>query len=151
MNLRGTEWSELSALYFINRYIWLCLHSIIYKYRPVSTKHGQNIYVTVQQYLNEFDHGSNWTRTTGVICSWIGKYCCIRLCLLSNIYKYKPMAPILVTMNMSIRSQMSLIMSQVIPDQSVLSTLEIENWTSVVYLVFIFIVNLYWLVLRWAI
>ena len=33
----------------------------------------------------------------------------------------------LVTMNISIRSQMSLIMGQVIPDQSVLSALEIEN------------------------
>ena len=40
---------------------------IICKYRPVSTKLGQNIYV--QQNLNEFDHGSNWTGTTGVICS----------------------------------------------------------------------------------
>ena len=36
-------------------------------------------------------------------------------------------APNLVTMNMSIRSQRSLIMGQVIPDQSVLSSLEIEN------------------------
>ena len=33
----------------------------------------------------------------------------------------------LVTVNMSIRSQMNLIMGQVIPDQSVLSALEIEN------------------------
>ena len=41
--------------------------SIICKYRPVSTKLRQNIYV--QQNLNEFDHGSDWTRTTGVICS----------------------------------------------------------------------------------
>ena len=36
-------------------------------YRPVSTKLGQNIYV--QQNLNEFDHGSNWTGTPGVIWS----------------------------------------------------------------------------------
>ena len=36
-------------------------------------------------------------------------------------------SPNLVTMNMSIRSQRSLIMGQVIPDQSVLSSLEIEN------------------------
>ena len=36
-------------------------------------------------------------------------------------------APNLVKMNMSIRSQMSLIMGQVIPDQSVLSALEIEK------------------------
>ena len=41
--------------------------SIICKYRPVGTKLGQNIYV--QQNLNEFDHGSDWTGTTGVICS----------------------------------------------------------------------------------
>ena len=41
--------------------------SIICKYRPDSTKLVQNIYV--QQNLNEFDHGSDWTRTTGVICS----------------------------------------------------------------------------------
>ena len=43
------------------------LKSIICKYRPVSTKLGQNIYV--QQNLNEFDHGSDCTGTTGVICS----------------------------------------------------------------------------------
>ena len=35
--------------------------------------------------------------------------------------------PNLVTMYMSIRSQISLIMGQVIPDQSVLSALEIEK------------------------
>ena len=37
------------------------------------------------------------------------------------------LAPNLVTMYMSMRSQMSLIMGQVIPDQSVLSALEIEK------------------------
>ena len=36
-------------------------------------------------------------------------------------------APNLVTMYMSIRSQMSLIMGQVIPDQSMLSALEVEK------------------------
>ena len=41
--------------------------SIICKYRPVSTKFGQNI--CVQQNLNEFNHGSDWTGTTGVTCS----------------------------------------------------------------------------------
>ena len=55
--------------------------------------------------------------------------------------------PNLVTMYMSIRSQMSLIMGQVIPDQSLLSALEIEkfNFNS---LVFILIVNMYCFVLR---
>ena len=56
MNVIGTELSELSSHYLKNYYIWLCLHSIICIYRPVSTKPGQNIYV--QQNLNEFDHGS---------------------------------------------------------------------------------------------
>ena len=40
---------------------------IICKYRPVSTKLGQNIYV--QQNSNEFVNGSDWTGTTGVISS----------------------------------------------------------------------------------
>ena len=39
----------------------------------------------------------------------------------------KQSTPNLVTMYMSARSQMSLIMSRVIPDQSVLSALEIEK------------------------
>ena len=90
MNLIRTELSELSVLYIKNRYIWLCLHSIFCIYRPVSTKLWQNIYV--QQNLNEFNHGSSWTGTTGVICSWIMKNCCIWLCLLSNIYKFKPIS-----------------------------------------------------------
>ena len=55
----------------------------------------------------------------------------------------------LVTMYMSIRSQMSLIMGQVRPDQSVLSALEIEKLNfNRVYLVFIIIVNMYCFVLR---
>ena len=48
-------------------YIWLCLHSFTCIYRPVSTKLGQKIYA--QQNLYEFNHGSNWTGTTGVIWS----------------------------------------------------------------------------------
>ena len=52
---------------------------------------------------------------------------------------------------MSIKSRMSLIMGQVIPDQWVLSALEIEklNFSSLFRI--IFILNLYCLVLRWAI
>ena len=40
---------------------------VICKYSPVSSKLGQNIYV--QQNLNEFDHGSEWTGTSRAICS----------------------------------------------------------------------------------
>ena len=108
-----------------NCYIWLCLHYIICKYTPVSSKLGQNIYV--QQNLNEFDHGSNWSGKTGVICSWIGKNCCIGLLTLLHPKNINQSAPNLVTMYMSIRSQMSLIMGQVIPDQLVFSVLEVEK------------------------
>ena len=52
---------------FKKKAIFVYTKSIICKYRPVSTKLGQNIYG--QQNLNEFDHGSDWTGTTGVICS----------------------------------------------------------------------------------
>ena len=47
----------------------------------------------------------------------------------------KQSAPNLVTMYISIRSQMTLIMEQVIPDQSVLSALEIEkmNFSSLIW------------------
>ena len=99
--------------------------SFICKYRPVSTKLGQNTYV--QQNLNEFDHGSDWTGTAGVICSWIGKNCYNRLCLLSSIYKYKPISTKLGHNEYEHRSQMSLIMGQIIPDQWVLFALEIEK------------------------
>ena len=57
----------------------------------------------------------------------LGKNCCIRLNLLSSIYKYKPVSTKLGHNEYEHRSQMSLIMGQVIPDQSVLSGLEIEK------------------------
>ena len=127
INLMGTEWSKLSALYKKKKtkliFDIVYTKSIICKYRPVSTK--QNIYV--QQNLNEFDHGSDWTRTTRVICSWIRKNCHIRICLLSSIYKYKPIRTKLGHNEYEHRSQMSLIMGQVILDQWVLSAHEIKK------------------------
>ena len=101
------------------------IFDFVYTKSIVCTKLGQNIYI--QQILNEFNHGSDCTGTTRVICSWIGKNCCIRLCLLSSIYKYKPISTTLGHNEHEHRSQMSLIMGQVIPDQWVLSALEIEK------------------------
>ena len=43
-----------------------CLHSSIYKYQPISTKLGQNIYD--HKISDEFDYGSNRTKTSRVIC-----------------------------------------------------------------------------------
>ena len=66
MGLIGQERPELFALELKNFYILLCLHSSIYKYQPISTKLGQNIYD--HKILDEFDYGSNQTRMTRVIC-----------------------------------------------------------------------------------
>ena len=46
MDLIGPELSELFALEFakIAEIIWLFLHPSIYKCRPISTKHGHNMY-----------------------------------------------------------------------------------------------------------
>ena len=49
-------------------YIWLCFLSSIYKFYPVITKLGQNTCIHNHKILDEFDYGSNWIRTTGVIC-----------------------------------------------------------------------------------
>ena len=146
MNLIGPGWSELSALHLKNSDIWLRLHSIICKCRPVSTKLlYTNIYV--QHNLNEFDHGSNWIEKTGVICSWIGKNCCIWLCLLFSIYKYKPIS------SKPGHNVYELKISEwvVISDQWVLSALEIEKLNFISLFGIYIRVNLYCLVLRWAI
>ena len=57
----------------------------------------------------------------------LGKNSYIRLCLLSSICKYKPSSTKPGHNEYEHRSQMSLIMGQVIPDQSLLSVLEIEK------------------------
>ena len=52
----GREWSELSALYLKTViHVFDFVYTLSSANRPVSTKHGQNIYV--QQNLNEFNHG----------------------------------------------------------------------------------------------
>ena len=74
--------------------------SIICKYRPVSTKPGQNIYV--QQNLNEFDHGSDWTGTTGLFALELGKIATFDFVYSLASTNINQSAPSLVTMNMSI-------------------------------------------------
>ena len=63
MGLIGPEKPELLALELKkNCIISLCLHSSIYKYHPIRTKLGQNIYD--HKISDEIDYGSNRTRTT---------------------------------------------------------------------------------------
>ena len=74
MDLIGAELSWVICPWICkNCWIWLCLHSSIYKCRPMSTKHGHNIYDN--EILDEFNYGSNPTVTSGVICPWIRKNC----------------------------------------------------------------------------
>ena len=66
MDLIVPELSELFPLEFAKIAESDCLHPSIYKCRPISTKHGHNIYDN--EILDEFDYGSNLTVTSGVIC-----------------------------------------------------------------------------------
>ena len=66
MVLIGAELFELFALEFSKIAESDCLHSGLYKCRPMSTKHGHNIYDN--EILDEFNYGSNPTVTSGVIC-----------------------------------------------------------------------------------
>ena len=65
MDLIGAELSELFAPEFakIAESDFVYIPSI-YKCRPISTKHGHNIYMT----MRSFNFGSNLTVTSGVIC-----------------------------------------------------------------------------------
>ena len=67
VDLIGADLSELFALEFskIAEFDFF-LHPSIYKCRPMSTKHGHNIYDN--KILDEFDYGSNPTIASGVIC-----------------------------------------------------------------------------------
>ena len=68
MDLIGPELSELFALEFAKiAESDFVLHTSIYKYRLIRTKHGHYIYDT--EVLDELDYGSNPTVTSGVICS----------------------------------------------------------------------------------
>ena len=66
MDLIGAELFELFALEFAKIAESDCLHSSVYKCRPMSTKHGHNIYDN--EILDDFNYGSNPTVTSGVIC-----------------------------------------------------------------------------------
>ena len=66
MEQMESEHRELFALEFGKNAESVCLHSSIYKYRPISIKLGQN--VCDHEISDEFDYGSNQTRTVRVIC-----------------------------------------------------------------------------------
>ena len=65
MSVIGSERLQLFALE-LEKNALSDLHCSIYKYQPVSSKVGQNIYDSKLSY--EFDYGCNGTRTSGLIC-----------------------------------------------------------------------------------
>ena len=66
MDLIGAELSDLFAFEFGKIAETDYVYTSIYKCRPMSTKHGHNIYDN--EILDEFNYGSNPTVTSGVIC-----------------------------------------------------------------------------------
>ena len=94
-----------------NCWIWLCLHSIIYKYKPISTKLGQN--ACENEISDEFDHGSNVTRTAWVICFWIRKFAIFDFVYTLASANINQSVLILATTYMPIRYRMSSIMGQI--------------------------------------
>ena len=60
------EHPELFALEFGKMAENDCLHSIIYKYKPISTKLGRSVYD--HRISDEFNYGTYQTRTVQVVC-----------------------------------------------------------------------------------
>ena len=89
----------------------LCLHSSIYKYWPNNTKLGQN--VCDHKVSDEFDYGSNHTRTVWVICPWIRKFAIFDFVYNLASANIDQSVLNLATIYIPIKSQMSLIMGQI--------------------------------------
>ena len=88
-----------------------CLHSSIYKYWPINAKLGQN--VCDHKISDEFDYGSNQTRTVQVICPWIRKFAIFDFVYTLASANIDQSVPNLVTIYIPIKSRMSLIMGQI--------------------------------------
>ena len=106
-------------------HIWLCLHSSICKYWPISTKLGHNIYA--HKVWDEFDSGTNRIRTSKVICPWIWKNCRIWLVYTLASTNIDQLTPNLVKMYMTIRLRMTVIMDPIRRELYELSALELKN------------------------
>ena len=105
-----------------NCWIWLCLESSIYKYWPISTKVGQNVYD--RKISDEFDYGCNQTRTLQVVYPWIRKFSIFHFVYTLASANIDQSVPNLVTIYMPIKSLMSSIIGQIEPENSELFALE---------------------------
>ena len=127
INLIRTEWSELSVLY---------LKKLLYLTLFTQSLSSANIDQSAPNLVKIFMSNRIWMisimgpigpEQLELFALELGKIATFDFCLLSSIYKYKPISTKLGHNEYEHRSQMSLIMGQVIPDQWVLSALEIEK------------------------
>ena len=125
----GSNWTRTSGVIcpwiWKNCWIWLCLHSSIYKYWPINTKLGQNICDYKTSY--EFDYGSNRTRTDWVICPWIKKFAIFDFVYTLVSANIDQSVPNLATIYIPIKSRMSLIMGQIESEHPELFALKFEK------------------------
>ena len=101
----------------LSMFTFPCLHSRIYKYKSINTKLGPNVYD--HKISDEFQYGSNRTRTVRVVCPWIRKYAIFDFVYTLASANIDQSVPNLATIFMPIRSQMSMIMGQI--DQNIQS------------------------------
>ena len=90
-----------------NCYVSLCSHSSIYKYQPISTKLGQNIYdrkISDVWFWVWLDHN------TQVICPWIKKIAMFHFVYTLASTNINQSAPNMVKIYMTISPRMSLIL-----------------------------------------
>ena len=111
----GSNWTRTSGVIspwiWKNCWIWLCLHCIIYKYWPISTKLSQNM--CDHKISKEFDYGSYRTRTVWMICPWIRKFAIFDFVNTLASANIDQSVPNMATIYTPIRSQMSSIMGQI--------------------------------------
>ena len=94
-----------------------CLHSSIYKYQPISTKLGQNIYDN--KVTDEFDFGLGLIRPElpELFALELKKIAIFHFVYTLTSTNINQLAPNLVKIYMTIRSRMSLILNLIGPEQ----------------------------------
>ena len=126
INLIGTEWSELSALYQEKMlYLTLFTQSLSSANIGQSAPNLVKIFMSNRIWMNSI-MGLIGPEQLELFALELGKIATLD-CLLSSIHKYKPSSTRLGHNEYEYRSLMSLIVGQVIPDQWVLPALEIEK------------------------
>ena len=126
MNVIGTELSELSAHYLKKTVTFDFVYILSSAYIDQSAPNLGKIFMSNRIWMSSIKGpiGPEQLELFGLELWKIAAFDFVYSLTSTNINQS---APNLVTMNMNIRSQLNLIMGQVIPDQLVFSVLEIEK------------------------